>query len=355
MTVRGAAGLLADRTPDEGWSSAAAHVATPTRVTRAFADGPGSAGTTGPESLFDLASVTKAFVAVAAATLVDDGVLDLDAPVREALDVPAASTGATARQLLTHCAGLRPTSLVWRTTSDPGQVLDDALGAPVAPLGAVHQYSCLGFVLLGRVLEELMGTALDRLVLDRVAAPLGARGLRWAPVASDAAADGVVGVVPTEPGTPLGRVHDELAAAAARPVGNAGLFGTLDDVARLAGMVASGGSAEGGRVVSEASWTALVEPDPAATRAGSAWGQALGLRRGDPSFMVSADQVGHGGFTGTSFVADLATGAVAVLLTNRVHAGRGTSVERRRLHLATLASTARVPSREGPRRALDEG
>lgn len=326
--------LLDARAADEGWSSAAALVATPAGTMRAFADGPGAALRTGATSRFDLASVTKAFVAVAAATLVDDGLLDLDAPVREALDVPAVATGATARHLLTHCAGLRPSSLAWRTTPDAARVLDDALGPPVASPGETHRYSCLSFVVLGRLLEELTGDPLDRVVGRRVADPIGANGLRWSPVGG---AD-LAGAVPTEPGTPTGRVHDELAAALARPVGNAGLFGTLDDVARLAGLVAERGVAGGRRVVTETSWRALVEPDEAARRAGAPWGQALGLRRGDPAFMATADQVGHAGYTGTSFVVDLATGASAVLLTNRVHAGRARSVERRRRRVADLAA-----------------
>ncbi|MFE5335263.1 serine hydrolase domain-containing protein [Isoptericola sp. NPDC056573] len=329
------AGLLDGRAADEGWSSAAALVASSAGTVSAYADGPGDVGaTTGGQTRFDLASVTKAFVALAAATLVDDGLLDLDAPAREVLDVPATSSGATARHLLTHTAGLRPTALAWRTTADPDAVLADALGPPVAPPGTAHAYSCLSFIALGRVLEELAGERLDRVVARRVGAPLGAAGLRWSPVDVVDAAD----VAPTEPGTPTGRVHDELAAATARPVGNAGLFGTLDDVARLAALVADRGAAGGRQVVSEASWRALVEPDDVARRAGAPWGQALGLRLGDPGFMVSGDQVGHAGFTGTSFVVDLATGATAVLLTNRVHGGRASSVVARRRRLAALAA-----------------
>ncbi|MFE7404952.1 serine hydrolase domain-containing protein [Isoptericola sp. NPDC057559] len=338
--------LLDGRTADEGWSSAAALLTTPAGTARAVADGPAGPGETHVGSLFDLASVTKAFVAVAAATVVDDGLLDLDAPVRETLDVPSAAAGATARHLLTHCAGLRPTSLAWRGTADPDAVLADALGAPVAPPGAVHRYSCLGYVTLGRLLEELTGERLDRLVLRRVGEPIGATGLRWSPVGARPGRPGEVDVVPTERGTPTGRVHDELAAAAGRPVGNAGLFGTLDDVARLARLVADRGAAGGSQVVSEDGWRGLVEPDAGARRAGAPWGQALGLRRGDPAFMASGDQVGHAGFTGTSFVVDLATGASAVLLTNRVHAGRESSVEGRRRRLATLAADgagARLP------------
>lgn len=333
-------GLLDGRVADEGWSCAAARVATSSGTDEAFADGPGAApGTTGAATRFDLASVTKAFVAVAAVTLVDDGLLDLDAPAREVLDVPATSTGATARHLLTHTAGLRPSALVWRSTTDPEAVLADALGAPVAPPGEAHAYSCLSFITLGRLLEERAGERLDRMVARRVGAPLGAAGLRWSPVDASDASD----VAPTEPGTPTGRVHDELAAATARPVGNAGLFGTLDDVARLAALVAGRGAAGGRQVVSEASWRALVEPDDVARRAGAPWGQALGLRRGDPGFMASGDQVGHAGFTGTSFVVDLATEASAVLLTNRVHGGREASVVARRRRLAALCGPAGSP------------
>ncbi|MFI2104579.1 serine hydrolase domain-containing protein [Isoptericola sp. NPDC019693] len=324
-------GLLDGRSDDEGWSHAAALLATPAGTVRAFAQGPGAAGETSAGSRFDLASLTKAFVAVTAATLVDDGLLDLDAPVRETLDVPAVSTGATARQLLTHTAGLRPSSLAWRTTADAAQVLDDALGPPADPPGAVHRYSCLGFVVLGLLLERLTGDPLDQVVGRRVAEPIGASGLRWSP-------GDLAGVVPTEPGTPTGRVHDEMAAALGRPVGNAGLFGTLDDVAGLAALVACRGAAGGRQVVGEGSWRALVEPDAGARRAGAPWGQALGLRRGDPAFTVAADQVGHTGFTGVSFVVDLAAGASAVLLTNRVHEGRNSSVAGRRRRLAALAA-----------------
>ncbi|WP_265521767.1 serine hydrolase domain-containing protein [Oerskovia flava] len=289
-------------------------------------------------SRFDLASLTKVFTALTVLTLVDDGLLDLDAPVRERLDVPATRTGASARHLLTHTAGLRASSVAWRTAATPAGVLDDVLGtAPETEPGQMHLYSCLGFVLLGLLVEEVTSTSLDRVVLDRVAVPLGAAGLSWGPVRVPNAAPGEV--VATEPGTPTGHVHDELAAALARPVGNAGLFGTLDDVARLAEVVRRRGAFGGRHVVSEARWHELVTPDPVAVRAGAPYGQALGLRRGCPTMSVTGDQVGHTGFTGTSFVVDLSTGGYAVLLTNRVHGGRdGTGVDDERRALAGCIS-----------------
>ncbi|MFP3712927.1 serine hydrolase domain-containing protein [Puerhibacterium sp. TATVAM-FAB25] len=321
--------------PGEGWSGAALVVRGPDGAEHRGAVGTAADGERAPllaDALFDLASVTKAFVAVAALRVAEAGLLDLDAPVRERLDVAAVGTGATARHLLTHTAGLRAASRAWRTAAGPQDVWRDVLDTPpvVAP-GAVHEYSCLSFVLLGALLEAVTGRPLDRLVLEDVAAPLGAASLRWWPAPAGS-------VVATEPGTPRGVVHDETAAALGRPVGNAGLFGTADDVARLAALVRDRGACAGGRLLTEASWSALVVPDGPARDAGAPYGQALGLRRGDPRQTVHADQVGHTGFTGTSFVVDLRSGGVAVLLTNRVHGGRAASVDAWRRELAAAAA-----------------
>ncbi|WOF22371.1 serine hydrolase [Microbacterium betulae] len=57
------------------------------------------------------------------------------------------------------------------------------------------------------------------------------------------------------------------------------------------------------------------------------YGQAIGLRVRDRSWMGDVDAVGHTGFTGTCFAMSLQSGRVAVLLTNRVHPTRsGTDI-----------------------------
>jgi CubicO group peptidase (beta-lactamase class C family) len=58
-------------------------------------------------SVFELASVTKQFTAAAVMLLVQDGKLQLDAPITNYLrDTPPAWSGITVRELLTHTAGL---------------------------------------------------------------------------------------------------------------------------------------------------------------------------------------------------------------------------------------------------------
>jgi CubicO group peptidase (beta-lactamase class C family) len=314
----------------EGWSALASVVRTPMGdVHRELL---GTTDGTEPltsNHLFDLASLTKAFTAVAVHAALDDGLIGLDQPITEILDVTAVCGGVTAHQLLTHTAGLRPSSLVWRSGASGDAALADVLDTPpLTPPGAAHVYSCLGYIVLGIVLEHLHSRPLNQIVLERVAAPLGATTLCWGPVPASTA---VTTENQPKRGWLRGDIHDELAASIGRPVGNAGLFGTARDVEALAAAIASRSVPLSPRL-----FRLLTTPDPAATVAGAAGTQSLGLRVGLSSFMTSPAAVGHTGFTGTSFVADTATGGYAVLLTNRVRGGReGTSVEARRIAISS--------------------
>lgn len=59
------------------------------------------------DTVYEIASVTKLFTAVAAMMLVEKGALDLDAPLTRYLEgVPESHSSITPRQLLTHTAGL---------------------------------------------------------------------------------------------------------------------------------------------------------------------------------------------------------------------------------------------------------
>ena len=102
--------------------------------------------------LFDLASLTKLFTAVSALSLVDDGIIDLDAPVSEHLEIRSGSGAgeATLRQLLTHTAGLPADHPGWRTERRDEALMRDVLATElVAPPGQRHLYSDVGFILVG--------------------------------------------------------------------------------------------------------------------------------------------------------------------------------------------------------------
>ena len=133
------------------------------------------------DTLYQVGSITKTFVATAVMRLVEMGKLALDTPIRTYLPelrLADASTTArvTMRHLLTHTGGW-----VGDYFADCGSG-DDALARMVAkmadlpqltPAGEVYSYNNAGFYLAGRVIEAQTGvsfeTALQQLVFD----PLG--------------------------------------------------------------------------------------------------------------------------------------------------------------------------------------
>ncbi|UYG15835.1 beta-lactamase family protein [Brachybacterium huguangmaarense] len=280
------------------------------------------------DTLFDLASVTKVVTTLVAATLVDDGLLDPDAPVVEVLGAPVPDVRLTARHLLTHTAGLPATLPLWRV---PGgrEARRTAIrhAVPRSEPGRAHEYSCIGFLLLGMVLETLGGEELPALARRRVLDPAGARDATWHVAPPDVGRCAATEYEDDPPrGLVRGEVHDETAWSLSREPGsgaaNAGLFATVDDLLALGRVLA--GTAE--RLRLTAATRRLLSTDQLgdAVPTGAPWRQGLGLRVGQelPDGQVLPRVVGHTGFTGTSIAADPVGGTVAVLATNRVHPRR---------------------------------
>lgn len=294
------------------------------------------------DTVFDLASLTKVVATLPSILLLaQDGAVHLEEPVGSF--VPDFSgpgkDRVTLRHLLTHTAGLighRPFY-----TQHAG---DDLIRAAAAePL--VHEpgtrvaYSDLGFILLGDVVRVVSGERLDRFAAQRVFGPLGMSDSRYLPDVSLRDRIAPTEVPPGQDRPKLGVVHDENAEAMGGVSGHAGLFAPLADLVRY---VTAGWL--GPDLLS--SWTR-----EAALRCHT---EGLGGRRGlgwvlrpdgyDPTgdfWPLTA--FSHTGFTGTTIAADPISGVWGVLLTNRVHFGRGTNIgmARRRFYNALAACVSR--------------
>ncbi len=133
------------------------------------------------DSVFQIGSITKLWTSTLVMQLVDEGLVDLDEPIRTYLpelhlsDEKAAAV-ITTRQLLNHTAGFEGDIF-----TDTG-VGDDCLEKYIALLGDVPQlfppgeqfsYNNAGFCVLGRLVEVLRGTTYDRALREHVIAPLG--------------------------------------------------------------------------------------------------------------------------------------------------------------------------------------
>lgn len=134
---------------------------------------------------FNLASGNKMFTAVAILMLVEEGTLRLGDPVGRVLpDFPDAELGAkiTVHQLLSHSSGLGDfLQLFWEEGGDVTRLRDAEPfvyrelaehGIWFEP-GTQHRYSNSGFLLLGRIIEEVSGEDYFDFVRSRIYTPLG--------------------------------------------------------------------------------------------------------------------------------------------------------------------------------------
>ncbi|MEZ0076039.1 serine hydrolase domain-containing protein [Planotetraspora sp. GP83] len=271
-----------------------------------------------PDSVFDLASITKLFTTVVLLSLAEDGRLGLDEPVATWLPRHYGHRPEIAlRHLLTHTSGLPPGRRVGEEPS-PSR-WDVILSTPAqGPLGT-HTYSDVGMITAGRVAEIAGGASLDVLVRERITAPLGLTDTAYRPGPAV-----LHRVVATEhkperarPGCVRGEVHDETAYALGGVAGHAGLFSTAGDLLRFGEMLRAGGDG----VLSTAMLSEMTRDHGVP---GAAFRQGLGVRIGDPAIVGPlADALGHSGFTGTSLVVDPTRRLTVVLLTNNVHPLRG--------------------------------
>ena len=274
------------------------------------------------DTRFDLASLTKVFVATAALGAVAAGTLALDVPLVAWLPEwrHTAAAAITLRMLLAHTAGLQ-SGADFRTLFDE-RVDAYALGRPlVAVPGERVAYSDLGFIALGALLARLSDTSLAA-VVARSLVSLGCRTTGFRP-RNDAPAEIPATEYDAWRGRVRGAVHDEKAYLMGGVAGHAGLFGTARDVARLAETFA--GAARGRRcpgLPRDLARTAIAEHgSDAVLRRGLGWA----LKTSDANSCGAAmdrSTFGHTGFTGTSVWADPVHDVCVVLLTNAVYFGR---------------------------------
>ncbi|MCM1519018.1 MAG: serine hydrolase [Pseudoflavonifractor sp.] len=352
------------------------------RTTRAVGGAPVTRTT-----IYDLASVSKALgMLPGIMKAYDDGLISLDAPASDYVaplrDTDKASI--TLRQLLYHESGLPAAldiyGLMVDTASYTGRLLrarpnaqypikigrdtyinkdarlrrditsptrseqfpiEAARGLFVSPAAldtvreAVYRaklrtpsyrYSDLNFCLLMDVEENVTGQPHEQWVEEEIFAPLGVTRTLYRPLTRYKVEE----IAPTEKDmflrrqTLQGYVHDETAAMSGGVQGNAGLFSTAGDLAKICQMWLNGGSYGGERILSEATTrTFLGDKSPLSRR-------GLGFDKPDmtnPSKSPTAPEaspstVGHVGFTGTCFWIDPESDLIYIFLCNRVNPTR---------------------------------
>ncbi|HMM96217.1 serine hydrolase [Phycicoccus sp.] len=303
------------------------------------------------DTVFDLASVSKLFTSIATVQLIEQGRVALDAPVARYLPEFAANgkQDVTVRMLLTHTSGFTSWLPLWSKYPDKASRITAVMEQPLTnPPGSTYLYSDLNLITLGVMVERLTGKTLDRVVHDRITAPLGMRDTGYNPTDKRRTAATEYQTAPPR-GLVWGEVHDENAWSLGGVAGHAGVFSTADDLAVLSQALLDGGTYRGHRILDRKSVELLVtnfnESFP-----GDAHGLGFELdQRWYMDGLSGPHTAGHTGYTGTSIVIDFDSRSFAILLTNRVHPSRdwGSNNQARREWAHGLAMAMPVDPRRG--------
>ncbi len=277
-------------------------------------------------TIYDLASLTKPCATTMAAMLLfDKGLLDLDEKVSATLPVFAGKGKEyiTIRHLLTHSSGLPPFIRLWKIADTPRAMLDSLLACDlVYTPGTEIRYSCMGMILLQKVIEAKTGQSLDLFLQKNLYQLLGLRNTFFNPPPEVWGNLAPTEYDPERGGIVHGRVHDENAFYLGGVSGNAGLFSTARDLAILSQLLINKGNYKGQQYIYPETVDLFTKPQNMV--AGSFRTLGWGIPSGNSSAgqYFSVNSIGHTGFTGTSIWIDPEKKLAGILLTNRVHPTR---------------------------------
>jgi CubicO group peptidase (beta-lactamase class C family) len=272
------------------------------------------------EMLWDLASLTKPIATTSMAMLLwEREKLLLDSKVAELLPEFAGGDdprrwAVTVRMLLAHSSGLPAHRKLYLETCGRKAITAAAMRVPLEtdPMTQA-EYSDIGFIVLGELLERLAGEPLDEFCTREIFSPLklNMRFVRQPSV--------IMGVSPTvldnvyRARVVQGEVNDENASAMGGVAAHAGLFGDAVSVARFAECMLREGSPifrpETVRLFTTR------EDSPAGTSRTLGWDTPSAPSQSGTKF--SARSFGHLGYTGTSLWCDPERDLSVTLLTNR--------------------------------------
>lgn len=287
---------------------------------------------------FDLASLTKpVVVATSVMQLVERGELRLSERVNRHIpdfegwrDEEDKSHDITILDLMTHTSQLPPYVSLERlrkeypdSTELSRELLIDYIAhcdrEPVD--GGASRYSCLNYIVLGAIVEQVTGLCLDEYAARNIFEPLTMHDTRYSPDAAYAAL-----CAPTTEEL-CGVVHDPLAREVMGGVsGNAGLFSTAEDLAIFAAMLLGDGTWQGAEILSPLAVDALFTI-PAGNEASErtlGWRSATDVFAAAGDLLVGGETIVHTGATGTSLVVDREHDIAVIILTNRT-AGSATA------------------------------
>ncbi|WP_291962813.1 serine hydrolase domain-containing protein [Maribacter sp.] len=317
--------------------------------------------------IYDLASVTKILGPLPAIMkLVDEGKLSLDVPFStywKPWKSQKDKVNITLREILAHQAGLEPYIVfLSKTLKNNGRFkkkfirnksnkrfsneayegiyvknrynrkMYRIINRSKVSAEKKYKYSGLTFLIFPELISQITGIPYEDYMEQEFYRPLGMKTFGFLPSTKNFNNK----IIPTEVDTMYrhtltqGWVHDENASLLGGISGNAGLFGTADDLAIIMQMFLQNGLYAGKRYISEKTikeFTKVQYPDND-NRRGLGFDKpylknnTFKITNAYPAPEVGASSFGHSGFTGTFVWADPEHQMVYIFLSNRVYPTR---------------------------------
>jgi len=284
-----------------------------------------------PETVYDIASVTKVAATTAMAMLLHQrGSLDLELLLGDVL--PGFVAGrqpednarkVTLRHLLAHNSGLPAYVEFFRTASNPSELFSACLQLPLeAEPGTRFEYSDPGFILLGNALEVCCGENLAAFTHREIFTPLAMSSTGFCPASRSRSA-----IAPTEEDTNFrhrriqGEVQDENAWVLKGTAGHAGLFSNVPDLLRFSAEILDSKPEKVTPGKPASLFTQQTVQLFAERQGPEGSSRAIGWdtpsQNSSSGIHFSPHSIGHLGFSGCSLWIDLEAGVAIALLTSR--------------------------------------
>lgn len=139
-----------------------------------------------PDTLFAIASTTKAFTCTAIAMMVEEGKMRWDDPVCKHVDYfrlsdPLANTNVTLRDLVTHRTGMSRNDMLWYGSSNTREEVVRKIGMvkPNTSFRSTYEYNNIMYAAAGFAVGNAAGSSWEEVVRTRIFAPLGMAGANF--------------------------------------------------------------------------------------------------------------------------------------------------------------------------------
>lgn len=275
------------------------------------------------DTIYDIASLSKV---VSTSTLVcklmEEGLIDLETKVSDILkEFPYKDIKVY--DLITHTSGLPADDKDYKLCKNKEELWNFILKLPLHnPTGTTVEYSCFGYIVLGKIIEHFKGSIEDyaKKVLFE---PLESDNIMYNPYLKGRADDCAPTEVTQLRGVIKGIVHDGKANILEGLSGNAGIFSDIETLSKFVSMMLNDGVYKNKQILSKETMKLFHKTfTEGLNEKRTMGGWFHGDKNTSAGELVSDDSLYHTGFTGTSIYIDYQRGFALILLANAVHPSR---------------------------------